>query len=781
MNAPQQDHSNVQGLYKLALCIGTTLDVSKNSEVFFQKLSEHLGLKHVSVWRIKNSKTLLKHSFPGDDAVPITLSSSGDLVSKIKELEENRLCHFGTSFDDFHLTSTKEYCVFKHEQLFLIMAKKEGNEIIISEDEIHLVPLLNKFLLSVKAGLSHKYLLNEIIRRQEAEDLLFEQESMYRFGANSLTEGLFVTDLDSKITFANSAIKEMTGKSFGEIHGQDVRTLFKSSDGGEVLPEVWKSRKKEFISPEVHLIKPNGEKFWARISAADFIGSKGGITGTIVTVLDTTESTEARLYKETRRNELRDLVENMYDALIVISEGKISKVNRAGKELLGYSDEALSNLSLKDLVHPDDMDKSKEFLELLEKDGYYTGYEGRIITGDGSIKEVEVNSTAIVENGKVVGSRDIVRDISDRKELERERELSEKKLRLTIDQALDAVVTLDSEGIVLEWNMNAERIFGVLNAEAKGKKLEDLIFSDWQRKIYTRAMTNYQDTGKSSLINQRIELIGEDRYGREFPIEFSIAPIVQGKNVFYSAFIRDITERKAAEEKKASLLEELGSANQELKDFAYIVSHDLKAPLRSVGSLADWLIQDYASVLDDEGNNLLNLLRKRIRRMHNLIEGVLQYSKLGRMQNEKELVDINELLEETIDSLDPPKSCRFIVNTDMPTVFYDRIRLQQVFQNLISNAIKFLDKPSGEIEVGMIEKGSSYLFSVRDNGPGIEDTHFQKIFQIFQTLQTRDEYESTGIGLSIVKRIVELNGGKISVESEVGVGTTFYFSVLKST
>ncbi|MGB1038439.1 MAG: PAS domain-containing sensor histidine kinase [Bacteroidia bacterium] len=780
MNAPHQDLSNVQGLYKLALCIGTTLDVTKNSEVFFEKLSEHLGLKHISVWRIKSDKTLLKHSFPGDDSVPITLSSNGDLVSRIKEQEEDRLCHFSGPFEEFCPVPTSEYCIFKFEELFLIMIKDDDIESVISDDEKQLVPLLNKFLLSVRAGLSHKYLLNEIIRRQEAEDLLYEQESMYRFGANSLTEGLFVTDLENKITFANSVIKEMTGKSFGELQGQDVRTLFRSSDGGDVLPDVWKSRKKEFISPEVHLVKPNGEKFWARISASDFIGSKGGITGSIVTVLDTTESTEARLFKESRRKELRDLVENMYDALIVISEGKISKVNRAGKELLGYSDEALSNLKLSDVIHPDDYNRSKDFLELLESDGFYTGYEGRIITGDGSIKEVEVNSTAIMENGKVVGSRDIVRDITHRKELERERELSEKKLRLTIDQALDAVVTLDSEGVVLEWNMNAERIFGVLNSEAKGKKLEDLIFSDWQRKIYTRAMTNYQDTGNSSLINQRIELIGEDRYGREFPIEFSIAPIVQGKNVFYSAFIRDITERKAAEEKKASLLEELGSANQELKDFAYIVSHDLKAPLRSVGSLADWLIQDYAAVLDEEGNNLLNLLRQRIRRMHNLIEGVLQYSKLGRMQNEKELVNINELLEETIDSLDAPSSCSFIVNEEMPTVFYDRIRLQQVFQNLISNAIKFLDKPEGEIEVGMRDKGNYFVFSVRDNGPGIEDTHFQKIFQIFQTLQTRDEYESTGIGLSIVKRIVELNGGKISVESEVGVGTTFYFSVLKS-
>jgi two-component system sensor kinase FixL len=185
-------------------------------------------------------------------------------------------------------------------------------------------------------------------------------------------------------------------------------------------------------------------------------------------------------------------------------------------------------------------------------------------------------------------------------------------------------------------------------------------------------------------------------------------------------------------------------------------------------------------VIDSEGKELLQLLKARIGRMHGLIEGVLEFSKVGRLQNEKEEVDINIVVAETIDLLDPPSNFKVKVNRNLPTVSYDRVRLQQVFQNLLSNAIKFLDKPKGLLEVIFKEDDSFYYFSVEDNGPGIENAHFKKIFQIFQTLRSKDDYESTGIGLSIVKRIVELNGGSISVSSEVGVGSTFSFTIPKT-
>ena len=339
---------------------------------------------------------------------------------------------------------------------------------------------------------------------------------------------------------------------------------------------------------------------------------------------------------------------------------------------------------------------------------------------------------------------------------------------------------MDAAGNIAEWNKNAEHIFGYTHDEVIGERMSELIMPQRYRESHIKRMKHFLASEKGVLINNRTETSAIDRNNREFPVELSITPVTQDGTTFLSAFIRDITGRKEIEAQKEFLLEELESVNQELRDFAYIVSHDLKAPLRSIGSLSDWLIQDYTEILDDEGKGLLQLLKARIGRMHGLIEGVLQYSKVGRLKDEKEQVDINTIVAETIDLLDPPNNFEVKVDENLPTVSYDRVRLQQVFQNLLSNAIKFLDKPKGLLEVIFKEDDSFYYFSIKDNGPGIEEAYFQKIFQIFQTLRSKDDYESTGIGLSIVKRIVELNGGSISVSSEVGVGSTFSFTILKN-
>ncbi len=236
---------------------------------------------------------------------------------------------------------------------------------------------------------------------------------------------------------------------------------------------------------------------------------------------------------------------------------------------------------------------------------------------------------------------------------------------------------------------------------------------------------------------------------------------------------QELKALKAAEAERAGLLKKLQAANQDLTDFAYIVSHDLKAPLRGIGSIAEWLGSDYADVLDDEGQELLSLLQRRVTRLQDFIEGILRYSRVGRMEEEWETVDLQPLVEEVIAALAPPENIHVRLQNRLPVVHGGRVRLEQLFQNLLSNAIKFMDKPQGEITISCARHNGSFQVQVADNGPGIEERHFAKIFQIFQTLTPRDEYESTGIGLTLVKKIVELHGGSIGVTSEVGAGTVF--------
>jgi signal transduction histidine kinase len=242
----------------------------------------------------------------------------------------------------------------------------------------------------------------------------------------------------------------------------------------------------------------------------------------------------------------------------------------------------------------------------------------------------------------------------------------------------------------------------------------------------------------------------------------------------------EISEREKAERRQAELLRELESANQELKDFAYIASHDLKAPLRAIKTLSDWVSNDYADKLDQEGQEQLKLLRQRVDRMHNLIDGILQYSRVGRIREKIVEIHLNKLLPEIIDILAPPAHIKITVDSELPTIRCEETRITQVFQNLLSNAVKYMDKPQGLIRVGCCEEREFWKFSIADNGPGIDRKHWERIFKIFQTLAPRDEFESTGIGLTVVKKIVELYGGKIWLDSKVGQGTTFFFTLPKA-
>jgi len=229
----------------------------------------------------------------------------------------------------------------------------------------------------------------------------------------------------------------------------------------------------------------------------------------------------------------------------------------------------------------------------------------------------------------------------------------------------------------------------------------------------------------------------------------------------------------------AETVRELRRSNKELQDFAYVTAHDLKAPLRGIGTLTDWITVDYAEKFDEEGQEQLHLLKGRVSRMSELIDGILHYSEIGRTAKCLERVDLSALLPEIISQVAPPENIEITVDDHLPTVVFERIRLIQVFQNLVSNAIKYMDKPQGRVRIGCRTDAESWTFHVADNGPGIQEKYFEKIFQMFQTLTRRDEVESTGIGLSVVKKIIELHGGVIWVESKVGEGTTFFFTLPK--
>jgi len=275
------------------------------------------------------------------------------------------------------------------------------------------------------------------------------------------------------------------------------------------------------------------------------------------------------------------------------------------------------------------------------------------------------------------------------------------------------------------------------------------------------------------------EHIHRDAEGNSKHVEVHAFPIENGQGNLHQVIISvlDITQRKQAEQQQTELLRQLEKVNGELQEFAYVVSHDLKAPLRAIHTLADWIRTDFSDRLPGEGKEQLDLLQNRVQRMQGLIDGILEYSRIGRLEEERVRVDLNEKLAETIDLLAVPDHIEVVVEDELPVLYANPIRIGQVFQNLLSNAVHYLDKPHGRIAVRCAARGGFWHLSVSDNGPGIDAKHFEKIFGMFQTLTPKDNNESTGIGLTLVKKIVETWGGTVSVESTVGQGSTFRFTI----
>lgn len=244
--------------------------------------------------------------------------------------------------------------------------------------------------------------------------------------------------------------------------------------------------------------------------------------------------------------------------------------------------------------------------------------------------------------------------------------------------------------------------------------------------------------------------------------------------------VRNITQQKKSEEVIAEYYDELEKKNRELEKLSYITSHDLKAPLRSIGSLIMMMKEDIAGedITREEINDYFDLMTKRTNRMYSLINGILEYSRIGRKKDNTKLVDLEQLLNEVIETV-IPKHFEIIKQPAFPSIHFNKIQLYQIFQNLISNAVKYNDKPIGKIELSWKYIDDKYYFEIKDNGPGIAPKYHVKVFEVFQMLQARDKVESTGIGLSIVKKIIEQSNGSIGINSDFKEGVAFYFELPK--
>ncbi len=402
------------------------------------------------------------------------------------------------------------------------------------------------------------------------------------------------------------------------------------------------------------------------------------------------------------------------------------------------------------------------------------------------MEEMSVRRLVVTEDKRVCGvvtQSDIFMTVRSKLQAEEEKNLS------LLEGSRSNIYTTDLDGTITYVN----RAFMNLLEVSDPAELINQRFLPERFCPDSKAIKQFLDELKKGSIESRELALKTARGQRIYVTVFpSVTRDIRRQINGSQGVVYDITAKKElvalreAEEKLEklnkhleSVVLELTRTNKELQEFAHVAAHDLKTPLRAIGMLADWISTDYSDKFDEQGKEQVRLLVGKAKHMSSLIDDILQYSSLGKDVQERQRVELNAVLPEVIADVAPPKNIDITVETDLPTIVCDETHIIQIFQNFLSNAIKYIDKPKGHIKVGCAEEDDFWKFSVSDNGPGIDGKYSEKIFQIFQTLVPRDGVESTGIGLSIVKKIAELNGGRTWVESEVGSGSTFFFTLPK--
>jgi PAS domain S-box-containing protein len=357
-------------------------------------------------------------------------------------------------------------------------------------------------------------------------------------------------------------------------------------------------------------------------------------------------------------------------------------------------------------------------------------------------------------------------------------EAAEVRFRGLLESAPDSIVIVDAGGRIVLVNGQVERVFGYRREELLDQSVEVLLPARY-RDAHHGHRTHYQAAPRTRPMGAGLDLLGRRKDGSEFPVEISLSPMQTEAGVVVTSVIRDITERKQAQDTLARQTQELARSNAELEQFAYVASHDLQEPLRMVSSYTQLIAKRYRGKIDADADEFIAYAVDGVNRMQQLINDLLAYSRVRTKGKEFERTDIGGVLAAVLANLRAAieESGAAVTHGPLPTVMADPWQLTQLFQNLIGNAIKFRRDEPPRVHVVAEREGNDWVFSVRDNGIGIEPEYLDRIFLIFQRLHSRGEYPGTGIGLAICKQIVERHGGHIGVESQPQAGSTFYFTL----
>lgn len=622
--------------------------------------------------------------------------------------------------------------------------------------------------------------------RREAEEELKREKLFTESALDTLTDPFVVFDLQGRILRWNKAVNDLTGLSNERVSSMSPTDFFTGVEAERADQAIGRVLAEGHAVLEASVADKNNKKLAYEFTGDLLKDGQGNPSSICVVGRDITDRKAAEEKIRQQNDFLKAILESMTHPFYVIDA-------ETYEVLLGNSASGMGRVAKAACYHlahgrtePCDTAERPCPVEEVKQTGKAAVVEHSLLDKRGQPKTFEVHAYPLFnEEGKVTKVIEYSLDITARKQVEQELRESEMRYRI-LAEASFAGIYIHQNGRFVYVNQRLAEMLGYTPAEMLGEKFWTFVHPDDRDFVKERGLARSRGEHASPEYEFRaICKNGETKW-----LQLLATTIAFRGSTANMGNVVDVTERKRIDAKIRKLNEELErrvakrtaelqAVNRELEDFAYVVSHDLRAPLRAINQLAGWFAEDYSDVLGEDGKEQLSLLMGRAKRMESLIQGILQYSRIGRVREEEKEVNLGQLIREAIDLVTPAGNIRVIVEDPMPVVICEPTRMRQVFQNLVDNAVKHMDKPDGEIRIRCRDENEYWELIVSDNGPGIPEKYHERIFQMFQTLSPRDQREATGIGLTLVKKIVEQSGGRITVEAEVHKGTTFRFTMPK--
>jgi PAS domain S-box-containing protein len=621
-------------------------------------------------------------------------------------------------------------------------------------------------------------IVRDITERKRAEEALRESESKFKRLYDSNIIGVIFWDTAGNITQANGEFLRMVGYTQDEVFSGKVRWKDMTPPEYAYLDEKALKEMAEtgVCTPfEKEYIRKDNSRVSILLGAALLKGQ--GDVG-ICFIQDITEHKRAEEALSASEVRYRRLFETAKDGIAILDAqtGMIIDVNPFLIEMLGFSHEQFLGKAIWEIGFFKDIASNQANFMELQQQGYVRFEDLPLETADGRRIEVEfVSNVYTVDHQKVIQCN--IRDITDRKRVEEALSVSEVRYRRLFETAKDGILILDGKtGMIIDVNPFLVEILGFSHQQFMGKAIWELGFF----KDIASNQDKFMELQRQGYVRYK-NLPLETADGRRIEVEFVSNVYTVDHQMVIQCNIRDITDRIRAQDKLKKALLDLERSNQELEQFAYVASHDLQEPLRMVASYTQLLEKRYKDQLGQDAKDFIRFAAEGASRMQRLINDLLVYSRVGSRGKPPEPTDFHTLLGQAIANLSLviEENHAVVTSDQLPTVTADVSQMVQLFQNLIGNAIKFRVEESPRIHVSVEEKGSEWVFSVKDNGIGIDPQFKERIFIVFQRLHSREKYPGTGMGLAICKKIVERHDGKIWVESELGKGSTFYFTMPK--